>query len=321
MKNTLLLSVCVFGLGLNSAYGDLPCAYLNDAGEVEQVASVERTPPRFRSRVVCAGEDSSIPSPEDVELDGTVRTASFVTDLGPIDVKWPLSVERCFGRSPARAVDDAAATVNKALASARFPPEVKNGSRRWTLAFTDRAAAIKQFPAALTIGGHPGFMLPPNQIYLIADFISPTCDRTGVADAVLTQVLLHEMGHVIEFLILGNEFGLDRPRAEGFASWFEQYSADFSRAIPKNSVRAYYRKLAAEALKTLPAPFDGTPYDYARAALKFDAIVNKRGVSGLMGLYDVMKSDHVSFDQAAEKNLKWSPKFLEREMAELVEGY
>jgi hypothetical protein len=40
-----------------------------------------------------------------------------------------------------------------------------------------------------------------------------------------------------------------------------------------------------------------------------------------MGLYDVMKSDHVSFDQAAEKNLKWSPKFLEREMAELVEGY
>ena len=321
MRKIFILCAGIVGLSVSGAYGDLRCAYLSDEGEVEQVDSIEKAPPRFRSRIVCAGGDSGIPSPEDVELDGTVRTASFVTDLGPIDVKWPLSVERCFGRSPARAVADAATTVNKALASARFPPEVKNGSRKWTLAFTDRAAALKQFPAALTIGGHPGFMLPPNQIYLIADFISPTCDQTGVADAVLTQVLLHEMGHVIEFLILGNEFGLDRPRAEGFASWFEQYSADFSRAIPKESVRKYYRKLAAEALKTLPAPFDGTPYDYARAALKFDAIVSKRGVIGLMDIYSVMKRDHILFDQAVEKSLKWSQKFLDREMAELVVGY
>lgn len=304
-----------------SASADKRCAYLNDQGEVEQADSPEEAPKRYRSRVVCADDPNggaAIPKAADVEIQGQLKTASFVTDLGPISLKWPYSVEKCFGRSPARAVADAAQTVNRAIASAPFPPEVKNRSREWSLVFTDKDTAIREFPASLTIGGHPGFMVPPNNIYLISDFISPSCNSSEVGDALLTQVLLHEMGHVIEYLMLGSEFGLDRPRAEGFASWFEQYASDYSKVIPRGSVKAYYRKLAAEAMRSMPAPFEGSPYDYARAALQFDAIVGRRGVAGLMGVYNVIKSEGVNFITAVERSVRWNKKTLEQEMLNVL---
>jgi hypothetical protein len=309
---TVLLCL-LLGLTTN-VLAEAPCAYLTDEGQVEQAESLDKVPRRYQARAVCTDSSASIPKPDEVDISGVMKTASFVTDLGPIDVRWPLATEKCFGRSPARAVADAAATVNRALASAPFPPEVKNRSRRWTLAFTDQADAEQQFPAAITIGGHPGFMIPPNQIYLVVDFISPDCRGDAVGDALVAQVLLHEMGHVIEFLMLGDEFGLDRQRAEGFASWFEQYSSEYSRVIPRGSVKNYYRKLAAEAMKTFPTAFEGSPFDYARAALVFDAIVAKRGVAGLMGVYRVMKSEQSPFLQAVEKHLHWNKKTLESEM-------
>jgi hypothetical protein len=315
------LVACICVCLSSSTFADKRCAYLNDQGEVEQADSPEDAPKRYRSRVICAddpGVNSAIPKAQDVEIRGALKTASFVTDLGPISLKWPYSVEKCFGRSPARAVADAAQTVNRAIASAPFPPEVKNRSREWSLVFTDKDTANREFPASLTIGGHPGFMVPPNNIYLISEFISPSCNASDVGDAMLAQVLLHEMGHVIEFLILGPEFGLDRPRAEGFASWFEQYASDYSKVIPKGSVKAYYRQLATEAMRSLPAPFEGSPYDYARAALQFDAIVGRRGVAGLMGVYSVIKSEGVPFHTAVERSIRWNKKTLEQEMIQAL---
>lgn len=320
--NNALYSLVALALVLVSSelHADKRCAYLSDDGEVRQIDSPEDAPVRLRQRVVCASEQEipAIPDADEVDIQGAVKTASFVTDLGPISVKWPLSVEKCFGRSPAKAVADAAQTVNRAIASAPFPAEVKNRSRSWSLAFTDKATAVREFPASLTIGGHPGFMVPPNNIYLISDFISPSCNSSEVADSLLTQVLLHEMGHVIEYLMLGKDFGLDRPRAEGFASWFEQYAAEYSRVIPKGSVSAYYRQLATQAMKSLPAPFEGSPYDYARAALMFEAIVERRGVAGLMGVYNVIKTEGIPFSAAVEKSVRWNKKTLEQEMMNLV---
>lgn len=302
--------------GLSSqAVAETVCAYRDNSGQVHQVESQARAPAAFRARVICAEMSGSpIPKPSDVELEGLVRTASFVSDLGPIEVRWQRRDEACFGKSPSRAVADAAQSVNRALKSARFPLDVKTARRPWSLVFIDRRAALKQFPTYLAAGGHPGFMLPPNQIYLVTDFIVPDCKSGGVGDAFLAQVLLHEMGHVIEYLILGDRAPFERERAEGFASWFEQYSAGYSGVIPKGSVREYYHRLAKEALKTKASSFTGTPADYARAALKMQAVVDRRGISGLMEVYKTISAEQVPFDTAIERVLRWNKENMEREM-------
>jgi hypothetical protein len=211
-------------------------------------------------------------------------------------------------------VADAAAAVNRALKSARFASEVKYNRQQWSLIFTDRATAIREFPAAITLGGHPGFMIPPSQIYIIADFISPDCSRNGVADTVLTQVLLHEMGHVVEHVLLGGVVtDGDRQRAEGFASWFEQYSADFASNIPSGSVKAFYRGLANQGLSAPSSTFTGTPQDYAVAALAFQAIVERKGVQGLMKVYAGMREGRLPMTTAVEQQLGWDTKTFERE--------
>jgi len=295
---------------------DGPCVYLNEHGDIVSVRSAAAAPPRFRSAVYCNNNQTEkIAQPEDVKFQGPAGRASFTTDLGPMEVRWPRTVEECFGRSPSRAVADAAAAVNRALKSARFASEVKYNRQEWSLVFTDRATAIREFPSAITLGGHPGFMVPPSQIYIIADFISPDCSKNGVADAVLTQVLLHEMGHVVEHVLLGGAVtDGDRQRAEGFASWFEQYSSEFASNIPAGSVKSFYKSLANQGLSAPSATFSGSPQDYAVAALAFQAIVDRKGVQGLMKVYSGIRDARLPMVTAVEREFGWDSKTFEREM-------
>jgi hypothetical protein len=265
---------------------------------IRQVARLEDVPRQYRSKAKCSSareaEDAPIAEPEDVQLTGSVRSSSFSTDLGKMEVRWQRKTEECFGKSPGKAVADAARTVNRALKSARFSAEAKRPARDWQIVFTDREAAVSQFPASISIGGHPGFMVPPSNIYIISDFIPGSCSGSPVADSVLEQVLLHEMGHVIEHTLLeGSKVAPDRARSEGFASWFEQYSAEY-------------------------AAFDGSPQAYAVSGLRFRAIVDRKGVSGLMRVYSVMAEQNISFDAAVKETLHWNEGTMHREMARLV---
>jgi hypothetical protein len=211
-------------------------------------------------------------------------------------------------------VADAASAVNKAIKSGRFMSEVKAGRKDWSLVFTDKKSALSQFPMALSLGGHPGFMIPPSQIYIISDFISPDCSAGDVTDATLAQVLLHEMGHVIEYLLLGDQLmDGDRRRAEGFASWFEIYASDFSSAISRGQVREYYRQLAEQSLASRSSQFTGSAQDYGRSAFDFIAITDRRGISGLMDVYAAMRDERLSFGDAVYKRLRWDAAMLERE--------
>ena len=298
-----------------SAHAELPCAYLDDRGEVQHVASPQKAPANLRHRVICAdNQPKEIAAPSEVKLEGPARQASFVTDIGPMEVRWPRTLEQCFGKSPSRAVADAASAVSKAIKSGRFMSEVKAGRKDWSLVFTDKKSALSQFPMALSLGGHPGFMIPPSQIYIISDFISPDCSAGEVTDATLAQVLLHEMGHVIEYLLLGDQqMDGDRRRAEGFASWFEIYASDFSSAISRGQVREYYRQLAEQSLASRSNQFTGSAQDYGRAAFDFIAITDRRGISGLMEVYAAMRDQRLSFTEAVYKRLRWDAAMLERE--------
>jgi citrate lyase beta subunit len=216
-------------------------------------------------------------------------------------------------------VGEAIKAVNRVLKSGRFTADMKRARRDWSLAFTDKATAFAQFPVALTLGRHPGFMIPPSQIYIITDFITPDCANSKVADELLAQVLLHEMGHVIEYLLLGESQTLhDRERSEGFATWFEQYASDSSSAIPKDSVKRYYGELARQSLRTEPGAFQGTPMDYARAALPFQAVVRRKGVPTLMDVYRHIRDDRLTWKEAIMRATGWSRATLERESREAV---
>ena len=295
------------------------CVYADDRGNILSAPKLKDVPSRFRSKAACrASEPQTIPKTEDVELRGATRSSSFGTPLGTMDVRWQRSVEKCFGRSPSRAISEAASAVNRALRTARFDEGIQHERRDWSLVFIDRASAVSQFPMALSLGGHPGFMVPPNQIYMVVDYISPHCEASGDVDALLTQVLLHEMGHVLEFALLDGAGGNDRKRAEGFAAWFEGYSAKFSSTVPKGSVRERYRALIRSREGVGTSAFDGSGEDYAIASLEFEAIVERKGISGLMSVYETMGLERCSFYEALHKKFGWDRKDLERAVKELT---
>jgi hypothetical protein len=186
--------------------------------------------------------------------------------------------------------------------------------------FLEKAAAFTQIPLDLTLSRHPGFMLPPDKIYLVSDLIAPNCDRSLATDRALQRILLHEMGHAIEFIALGERHGdSDRERAEGFATWFEFYA----HGEPEQLAAEYRAVLGVRAGMPVPmvselGAFRGTREDYLRAALRVQAIVTKRGISSLMQVYSVVREKRVSFNAAVEESTGWDSATLARQIEGIV---
>ena len=63
--------------------------------------------------------------------------------------------------------------------------------------------------------------------------------------------------------------------------------------------------------------FSGSGQDYAIASLEFDAIVARKGVSGLMDVYETMSDCRCSFYEALHKKFGWDQKDLQREVKSL----
>jgi hypothetical protein len=267
-------------------------------------------------------------SPEEINLDGNIRIENMVSPLGSISLKWPRKVESLFGRTPERAVADAARTVNRALNRPGFSPKVQNLSLDWQIVFMDEDLPETQIPAYLVSNCHPAWMTPPANIYVVAQRVAEGCGNTKkastfVADSELAEVLIHEMGHAVEFRLLGPAFRRERFRAEGFATWFEQFASDLSSTIPRGAVKKRHDKFAREAIKYSPDifTFQGTAHDYARASLYFRAIVERRRLSSLMDVYEVMSNENIHFFSAVEKKLGWDRKRIESEVLRVIPEY
>lgn len=301
----------------STAHAEQSCVYINERGEPEQVRNPQALPHNLRSRIVCKDKTiGEVVAPEELDVGRDARSAEFSTELGTVKVRWSRSIERCFTSNPARAVGDAARAVNRAIKNARFIEALRYNRREWSIGFVDKMAAISQFPLDLTLGRHPGFMIPPNRIYLISDYVAPDCGDHQMADDLLTQVLLHEMGHVVEYVLLGErQTPIDRARSEGFAVWFEQYSAEFASNLLSGQVKSYYAGLAQ--MVDLDRGFTPDPKGYAQAGLKFQTIVSRKGVSGLMSVYQLIREEQLPFDIAVERALSWNGATFERQ----VRGY
>ena len=229
-----------------------------------------------------------------------------------MSLRWPRSVESLFGRTPERALADAAATVNRVLKMQGFPLSVQSLNLSWQVVFMDERVPVAQIPYSLISNCHPAWMTPPANLYVVSQRVAEGCGgnrgSASVNDAQLAQILIHEIGHAIEFQLLRGHGAGDRIRAEGFACWFEQYASDYSSVTTRGSVRKKYLTLAKESYRQEPNQFNfrGTAMDYARASTLFYAVVEKAGIRGLMDVYGKMAESELSFGEAVQARFGWN---------------
>ncbi len=331
MRRLLTLSLAVaFTLALASDAHAKPkkqelCVYKERDGSVRQTRSRDDVPRIYKGDAKCFEvANDSLAKPEEMQLKGNIRTETISSNLGPVWMSWERESERQFGRTPLRAVTDAANTISKALKNNAFPIKIQTLSVPWKIVFLGGSLDASKIPAQLVQNCHPGWMTPPANIYIAADRVAGGCgpahSSASIADSTLTEVLLHEMGHVIEFYLLDRQFIGDRMRAEGFATWFETYAAEFSSIVNKRTI--YNMHLATAKLSFRQNPknfsFQGTAEDYARASLIFHAIVEERGMSGLVEVYKVMAKERLMLFPAVEKALGWNQEQLQTEVLKLV---
>ena len=123
--------------------------------------------------------------------------------------------------------------------------------------------------------------------------------------------------------MLQSAFGADRMRAEGFATWFETYAAGYSSVINRGRLKDEIYNRARFAVKQSPNTFtfSGDAFDYARASMYFAAIVDRRGLSGLMEVYKTIINEHADFFGAIRKTLGWDRAQLEKEVAKVLDKH
>ena len=338
-----------------SLAGEL-CLYTSEDGRTHQVNSRAEVPAEKRSSATCienksykknsrprrsapqyttgnyqrrkkrnsAGRaNSHLAAPGDIELRGTVRRESMPSSIGRIELRWPRKIEKLFGRTPVRAMAEAARAVSRAVKKPGFPLHVQRLDIDWEVVFLDADLPTTQIPTYLISNCHPAWMTPPSNIYVVGQRVVAGCGNsarpsTSVADSRLAEVLIHEIGHAVEYQ-LDRKPG-ERARREGFATWFEAYVAEFSPLVDKRKITANTYARARQSFRMSPNQFhfSGSSFDYARASLYFFAIERKKRVMGVMEVYDLMREENLDFFSAVEKRMGWNRREFEEEVRKIV---
>ena len=325
----LLMLFTIGGDGAALAKPKQICIYQDSRGSLKQVNSLRAVPSKYKKQARCfdpARQADRLAAPEEIDLGRSIREERSSTSLGPVDLRWARKAERLFGRTPQRATAEAMRAASRALKKSGFPSGLRTLHMDWKIVFMDEEVPEQQIPSYLVSNCHPAWMTPPANIYVVAQRVVAGCGgsrsvSTTVADSELMQTLLHEIGHVIEYQLLEGAGGRDRMRAEGFASWFEQYSSEFSPVVKSGASQQRYYSYARQSYAHYSGPlvFRGSALDYARASMYFNAVVERRRVRGLMEVYDLIRNENLSFFAAVEQRHRWDMPKLEGEVQRLLQ--
>lgn len=314
-----LLGLCSVAFALCSFVANAEeCLYRRGDGSVATAASIALVPAAYKASAQCLSSDSGMVKPSEVDLKGNLRKELISTALGRVTLRWPRSVETIFGRSPINAMTDAMNAASRALKSTSFDPSIQSMFIDWDVVFMDENLPSYQIPQELVSNCHPGWMTPPGNIFIVAQRAAKQCSGGEVskseADARLAQVLIHEVGHAVEAkLLMTHPAPFDRMRAEGFASWFEQYATDYSGLIGRGKVRREYMEVARQVFAQTKSPyvqFQGRYEDYARASTLFGGIAESKSVRDLMKVYQVLGKFQGDLYAAVGQTVGWKPEAL-----------
>lgn len=300
------------------------CVYETDAGVLREISDRSLVPAEYRHKARCYDKANSgyLAKPDQIKLEGgSERKEIFGSPLGEIELRWTRDIENLFGRSPVRATRDAMQAVSRVLKSYGFPSRMQTLSLQWKIVFLDADLPQTQIPAYLRQGCHPGWMTPPANVYLVAQRVAGSCGAgkaaksLGVADSMLARVLVHEIGHAVEYHLIKYKFGSSRMRAEGFATWFEILAARFSSLLSESQIKSIQVQNAKQSFRRSPGTFTfrGDAFDYARAAMYFHAVEKRFGLKTILNAYERLRTNNVDFFGALEKETGWTRETLERE--------
>lgn len=304
------------------------CQFAREDGTIAIAGSRAEIPDRYRPSARCFAVKpaaSSLASPDEIELDGTVRRQEISTSLGVIKLRWPRVVERDFGRTPSRAVIEAAHAVSRAVHRPGFPSRVRRMDVEWNVVFLDENLPEQQIPRNLIDNCHPGWMTPPANIYIVGQRAAAGCGgsrvTSSIADARLAEVLVHEMGHAVEWQLLHERGVFDRMRAEGFATWFEGFVASYSSLLNQKHIMHRHVYSAKSSLEREPHLFlfRGDAESYARSSMYFGAFVKRFGIGRLVDVYDLMSEKRMPFFTAVREETGWSGERFNEELARFLE--
>jgi len=237
-------------------------------------------------------------APSEIKLDGHERRESILTDLGPVTFRWSRSVDGLFSKTPQYAVREAASLVARLLRD--------NGERvqnDWDIVMLDEKLPPREVPIKLISNCHPGWMVPPGKIYLVAQRIISGCSgvreaRTKIGDTLLTEVLVHEFAHGVEFHLLGNRQNPSVEEAEGFATWFSEMALK-----KREGTFAVSKKLLCQELEKSAVSFDSTAIGYTFASGVYHVVRRSKGARGVFEILNNMSKQGGNFTGHALKKL------------------
>ena len=314
-------------VSISFAKAEEVCMYIDKGGVIKTVNNKTKVPSEYRSIAQCKDIDKGnyLAKPEEIDLGKSIRREEINSPVGKITLRWSRSLEGLFGRTPVRAMVESAKTVSHVIRSSAFPSSIQNMNLNWNVVFIDDNLPDNQIPTQLITNCHPGWMTPPANIYIVAQRIAAGCggERSTQSDAdrMLTEVLVHEMGHALEFYMLPQNNPSDRMRAEGFATWFEIYASQFSSLMNQREITKRTALSAAYAIKSSPQSFSfsGSGADYARASMYFSAIESRLGLRGIISLYEQINNGSASIFEASSKKLGINQEQLDKEVLKFIE--
>jgi hypothetical protein len=265
--------------------------------------------------------------PDEIPLGGLIRSDTFNSPLGPVFLRWTREVEGKFGRDPLRATIEASRAASRVLRLSSVPSELNNLYINWNIVFMDSVSSSAKLPKGLIDQCHPGWMLPPAHIYIVGERVSEGCGGQQkiqkVADKRLSQVVVHELAHAIEYQMLGAEQWRDRSRAEGFATWFELLASRHSSLLDESMIKASAFKRARESIHRYPGNnfvFDGSSEAYARMAIYFSWLESRYGLAEVFRVYDDIRNEPEPFLSVLVRKYATDISRLDKEVLKYIDS-
>ena len=91
--------------------------------------------------------------------------------------------------------------------------------------------------------------------------------------------------------------------------------AQYSSLLSESKEKRQIDDAARISVQNRPGTFVFTPdwYGYSRASLYFRAIADRKGVRGIMEVYESMRANQLNFFPAVEKEMSWNRERFEKE--------